>query len=162
MTLRGVTALLVLNIIPWDKNVKFVLNFVQGSTIRLFPGLVNFVPADTYHLCLKLPAAFLQPGNGLIVKPCMVNGQGRSDHRQRFAPPPQGITLWLPPADRPRPPRTFMSYVPPLLTMQKPPFPSTVFAFLFVFGRARGMYRVDVQSEGGIWCCTTTNMQRGC
>ena len=45
---------------------------VQGRTIRLFPGLVNFVPAVAYHFCLNLPAAFLQPGNGLLDKPCML------------------------------------------------------------------------------------------
>ena len=40
-------------------------------TIRPFPGLVTFVPAVAYHLCLNfLPAAFLHPGNGLLVKPC--------------------------------------------------------------------------------------------
>ena len=39
--------------------------------MRPFPGLVNFVPALAYHLCLNLPAAFSQPGNGLIVKPCI-------------------------------------------------------------------------------------------
>ena len=30
-----------------------------------------FVPAVAYHICLNLPAAFSQPGNGLIVKPCI-------------------------------------------------------------------------------------------
>ena len=37
--------------------------------IRPFPGLVNFVPAVAYILCLHLPAAFSQPGNGLIEIP---------------------------------------------------------------------------------------------
>ena len=41
---------------------------VQDLTIRLFPGLVNFVPAAAYHFCLNLPATFSQPGNGLIVE----------------------------------------------------------------------------------------------
>ena len=44
---------------------------VQGISIRLFPGLVNIAPAVAYHFCLNLPAAFPQPGNGLIEIPCM-------------------------------------------------------------------------------------------
>ena len=39
----------------------------QGISIRPFPGLVNFVPAVAYLFCLNLPAAFSQPGNGLLV-----------------------------------------------------------------------------------------------
>ena len=31
---------------------------------------MNFVPAVAYHFCLNLPAAFSQPRNGLIAKPC--------------------------------------------------------------------------------------------
>ena len=36
----------------------------------LFPGLVNLVPAVACLISLKLPAAFLQPGNGLREIPC--------------------------------------------------------------------------------------------
>ena len=43
---------------------------IQGTSIRLFPIWVNFVPAVAYHFCLNLPPAFLQPGNGLVVQPC--------------------------------------------------------------------------------------------
>ena len=43
--------------------------YVQGSAKRPFPGLVNFVPAVAYHFCLNLPAAFSQPGNGLLADP---------------------------------------------------------------------------------------------
>ena len=43
---------------------------IQGWTIRPSPGLVNFVPAVAYHFCLNLPAAFLQPGNGLLEGLC--------------------------------------------------------------------------------------------
>ena len=32
-----------------------------------FPGLVNFDPADAYHFCLNLSAAFSQPGIGLTI-----------------------------------------------------------------------------------------------
>ena len=39
---------------------------IQEISIRLFPGLENFVPAVAYHLCLKLHPVFLQPGNGLL------------------------------------------------------------------------------------------------
>ena len=46
--------------------------FVQGISKRPFPGLVNFVPAVAYHFYLNLPAAFSQPGNGLIEIPCML------------------------------------------------------------------------------------------
>ena len=44
---------------------------VQGTSKRLFPGLVNYVPADAYHCFLNLPAAFLQPGNSLILELCI-------------------------------------------------------------------------------------------
>ena len=43
--------------------------YVQGSTIRSFLGLVNFVPAIAYLFCLNLPASFKQRRNGLIVEP---------------------------------------------------------------------------------------------
>ena len=46
------------------------LKNLQGTTVRLFPVLVNFVTAAAYHFCLNLPAAFSQPQNGYIVKPC--------------------------------------------------------------------------------------------
>ena len=46
------------------------MTIVQGFTIRPFPCLVNFLSAVAYHICLHLPAAFSQPGNGLIVKFC--------------------------------------------------------------------------------------------
>ena len=32
--------------------------YLQGSSIRRAPGLVNFVPAVACHFCLNLPAAF--------------------------------------------------------------------------------------------------------
>ena len=44
---------------------------LQGSTMRPFPGLVNFVPAVFYHFCFNLPGAFSQPGNGLLEVPCI-------------------------------------------------------------------------------------------
>ena len=37
---------------------------VQGWAKVLFPGLVNLVPAGTYHFCPNLPATLSQPGNG--------------------------------------------------------------------------------------------------
>ena len=43
---------------------------LQGISISPFPGLVNFVPAVSYPFYLNLPAAFSQPGNGLIEIPC--------------------------------------------------------------------------------------------
>ena len=49
---------------------RFLVSYVEGLTIRPFPGLENFVPAVAYHFCLNLPAAFSQPGNGLIAIPC--------------------------------------------------------------------------------------------
>ena len=44
--------------------------YLQGSSKRQALGLVNFVPAVACHLCLKLPAAFSQPGACLILEPC--------------------------------------------------------------------------------------------
>ena len=43
---------------------------IQKISIRPFPGLVNFVPAFAFLFCLNMPAAFSQPGNGLIEIPC--------------------------------------------------------------------------------------------
>ena len=43
---------------------------IQGSAKRLRPGLVNFVTAVAYHLCLVLPAGFTQPGQSLLADPC--------------------------------------------------------------------------------------------
>ena len=43
---------------------------LQGSAKMLWPGLVNCVPAITYHFCLSLPAAFTQPGQSLLAEPC--------------------------------------------------------------------------------------------
>ena len=41
---------------------------VQGFTMRPRPlmGLVNFVPAVAYNLCLNLLVTLSQPGNGLV------------------------------------------------------------------------------------------------
>ena len=44
--------------------------YIQGTSKRPFPNLVNFVPAVAYHLCLNLPEAFSQPENGLLEVPC--------------------------------------------------------------------------------------------
>ena len=35
-------------------------------------GLVKFVAAVAYHFCLVLPAAFTQPGDHLLAKPCTI------------------------------------------------------------------------------------------
>ena len=51
---------------------------------------MNFVPVVAYHLCLNLPAAFSQPGNGNLAHPCRevlsadgvtaaTDGRGRGD-----------------------------------------------------------------------------------
>ena len=51
---------------------------IQGRTIKPLQGLVNFVPDVAYHFCLNVPAAFSQPGNGLIREPCSMGfGQGQ-------------------------------------------------------------------------------------
>ena len=62
-----------------------LIGHVQGFTIRPFQGSVNFVPAVTYHSCLNLPAAFSQPGIGLIVRPSTYErGRGSSRRSQRL------------------------------------------------------------------------------
>ena len=43
---------------------------VQGFTLWLFAGLVNFIIAVAYHFCLNLLVAFSQPGDGLTFLPC--------------------------------------------------------------------------------------------
>ena len=52
-----------------------IASCVQGSPIRPFQGLVNFVPAVAYYFCLNVPAAFSQPGAHLILEPCMAMGK---------------------------------------------------------------------------------------
>ena len=64
---------------------------VQGSAKRLRPGLVNFVAAVAYHLCLSLPAAFTQPSQSLLAKPCAYD---TSWHRLRLR---SGWKLYFPP-----------------------------------------------------------------
>ena len=54
-------------ILPLMINHFFVR--VQRTSERLFPGLVNFVPAVSYHFGLNLPEAFSQPGNDLLEIP---------------------------------------------------------------------------------------------
>ena len=44
---------------------------IYRESRRLFPGLVNFVPAIAYLFCLYLPAAFSQPGDHNFAGPCM-------------------------------------------------------------------------------------------
>ena len=43
---------------------------VQGLAKRRSPGLANFNAAVAYHFCLALPAAFMQPGDGLLLELC--------------------------------------------------------------------------------------------
>ena len=45
-------------------------SFLQGLAEKWVPGLVNFVLAVAYHLCLALPGAFTQPGDHLLSDPC--------------------------------------------------------------------------------------------
>ena len=41
-----------------------------GLDSKAVPRFGEFVPSVAYHFYLNLPAAFSQPGNGLIVQPC--------------------------------------------------------------------------------------------
>ena len=59
------------------QNATFSPNFTkpgkslwQGAPKECFPGLVNFVSAVAYHLCLNLPRAFSQPGKHSFGDPC--------------------------------------------------------------------------------------------
>ena len=47
---------------------------LQSLAKRLWPGLVNFVPALAYHFCLILPAGFTKPGRILLAEPCRLGG----------------------------------------------------------------------------------------
>ena len=47
-----------------------VVVHLQGSAIRLLPGLLNFVTAVAYTFCLSLPLSFTQPGRSLLTDPC--------------------------------------------------------------------------------------------
>ena len=46
---------------------------VQGSAKRWAPGLVNFVNALAYHICLALPAAFTEIGAFILAEPCTLD-----------------------------------------------------------------------------------------
>ena len=54
---------------------------VRGISKRPFPGLVNFVSAVAYLFCLNMPAAFSQPGNGLIEIPCRLIREGCQEEK---------------------------------------------------------------------------------
>ena len=43
---------------------------------RRSPGLVTYVAAVAYHFCLALPAAFTQPGDQLLARPCIFGVHG--------------------------------------------------------------------------------------
>ena len=49
------------------------LAHLQRSAKRLWPSIVNFVPAVAKHFCLSLPAALTQPGRSLLAVPCILN-----------------------------------------------------------------------------------------
>ena len=66
--------------------VLYIQN-VQGYTKRWSQGLVNFVSALAYHFCLALSAAFTQPGNHLLAKPCNQYSLPLSAGVQRDWPP---------------------------------------------------------------------------
>ena len=54
----------------WDQESNEIApRALHGSPKESFPGLVNFVTAVAYHLCLSLPAAFTQPGAHLVAEP---------------------------------------------------------------------------------------------
>ena len=49
----------------------FFGSFIQGSSKRSSPAFVNFVAALAYLFCLALCAAFTQPVEHLLAKPCI-------------------------------------------------------------------------------------------
>ena len=57
---------------------------VQSTSKRLFPDLVNFALA--YHFCLNLPAAFSQPGNGILVGLCTRRRKGEREAQNDSRP----------------------------------------------------------------------------
>ena len=57
---------------------------LQVSAKRRSPVLVNFVPALAYHFCLALSAAFTQPGDHLLAKPCRGDCQKRPSKEARM------------------------------------------------------------------------------
>ena len=58
-------------VVQGSAKLPFPLEVVQGSAKFKFPVLENVVIGVVYHLCLNLPAAFSQTGNGNLAKPCM-------------------------------------------------------------------------------------------
>ena len=53
------------------------LHRVQGSVKRLWPGLVNFVPAVAYHFCRSMSTVFTQPDQSLsAAKSCREGRRG--------------------------------------------------------------------------------------
>ena len=69
----------------WESEIGQYNLRVQGSAKRLWPGLVDFVPAVAYHFCFNLPAAFTQPGQSFLAKPCicLTAGKNRSGNLKK-------------------------------------------------------------------------------
>ena len=59
---------------------------VQGSAKSQAPGLVNFVPAVAYRICLSLPAALSQPGRSLLADPCILHSLANKGVRGQQSP----------------------------------------------------------------------------
>ena len=57
--------------IYWHIRFFLCYQLIHGISRRPFPGLVNFVPAVAYIICLILHAAFSQLANSLIEIPCI-------------------------------------------------------------------------------------------
>ena len=56
--------------LPQFSNPFTFVSRIQGLAKRWSLGLVNFVTALVYHLCLAMPTAFTQPRNHLLAEPC--------------------------------------------------------------------------------------------
>ena len=50
--------------------LPIIWSFLKGSAKRWSSGLMNFVPALAYRICLALPVAFTQPRARFLLMPC--------------------------------------------------------------------------------------------
>ena len=71
----GALSVCTLNLLPSPLTQEGLALRIQGSAKRRSPGLVNFVTALAYYICLALPAAYTQPADRLLAEPCRKSGE---------------------------------------------------------------------------------------
>ena len=90
-----------------EQRVREVLFILQRSAKVNAPGLVNFIPAVAYHICLNLPAAFTQPVDHLLAEPSIC---GRLQSLVHLSPSVCNKWIFALHSSLPRPAANFSSF----------------------------------------------------